>query len=236
MEKHVLKTKEGDIIIKDINDSLLKELQSRLPFGFSPLGCEYKGAKYGFVFQCGENELYCVKQQPVEYEHKSAVTLASYHFCMILESYCQIKDFGYDMIYYASPYLKEKAEGKYESGIAHFIFPGSTGPQLDHFAYDGAMGKGATALLMSFLDIFKSKESLKIPYIGLDLRTRSQLGGLISGFMLYKDTIIYLGTQLSAENPCFSYLAKLGIKEVVYAPSVPMTITPDQLNDAKGME
>lgn len=139
------------------------------------------------------------------------------------------------MVYYATPYIKEKDNGGYESGIAHFIFPGTDSPKTEHFAYDNAMGVGATGCFMAFMNMFKSitKDDVKIPYIGLDMRTRSQLGSFISGFMLYKDTFIFHGTQIGENDFRFDLLAKHGIKEVVFAPSMPMSITPEQLNEAK---
>ena len=76
-------------------------------------------------------------------------------------------------------------------------------------------------------------DKFRLQYIGIDLRTRSQIGSLVSGFMLFKDSIIYLGT-LHEDDPRFGVLAKNGVKSVIHAPSSPMEITPDQLVEAKG--
>ena len=88
---------------------------------------------------------------------------------------------------------------------------------------------------MNFVDEFKSNltESFNIPYIGVDIRTRSQLGSILSSFMLYKTTIVYLGSNIQDNDPRFEMLAKNGIKEVVHAPALPMEITKEQLKEAK---
>ena len=238
MATQLIQTKHGDILLKDLSDELLRVLQNRLTYGFYPYEKDFNGYRYGFVVNCGTEEIYCIKQQPVEMPKDTAYSLVSLHMCQILETYCQLKDTGQDMVYYATPYIKEKNNGEYESGIAHFIFPGTDSPNTAHFAYDGAMGVGATGCFMAFMEIFKNitKNDVKIPYIGLDLRTCSQLGGFISGFMLYKDIFIYHGIQISENDFRFNLLAKHGVKEVVYAPSMPMSITPEQLNEAKGLK
>ena len=64
-------------------------------------------------------------------------------------------------------------------------------------------------------------EKFPVRYIGVDVRTRSQLGSILSGFMLCEDTIIYHG------------LSRNGIKSVAHAPSLPMEITKEQLNESK---
>lgn len=236
MEARTLKTKFGDIQIIDLNDSLLHKLQSRLTYGFYSFGEDYNGARYGFVVRCGDKEIPCLKQQPVDGSKEFAYRLFSIHSLLILETYCQLMEKGYDSIYYATPYMKEKSDGQLESGIAHFIFPGKDQPEAPYKIYDGALGAGATGLFTKFIELYRSNfdDSFRIPYIGVDVRTRSQLGSIQSGFMLCENTIIFQGSQLREDDVRFEILAKHGIKEVVHAPSHPMTISPDQLKEAKG--
>ena len=47
------------------------------------------------------------------------------HTVLILVSYCKMIEDNIDGIYYATPYLKDKGQAGWESGIAHFIFPGN---------------------------------------------------------------------------------------------------------------
>ena len=236
MDIKTLNTQYGSINIYDPDKSLLKELQERLTYGFYPLGQEFQGCRYGFVVRCGDNEIPCIKLQPADMSKDMAEHLFTIHSCLILETYCKLRKKNYDMIYYATPYIKDKRDGKYESGIAHFIFPGDCCPEASSKPFDGALGDGATGLFTSFMEIFGSlfDDNFSIPYIGIDLRARSQLGSLSSGFMLYGDKIIFHGSQVRANDIRFELLAKWGITEVIYAPSMPMTISPDQLMEAKG--
>lgn len=96
------------IEILEPTDSLLKEIQSILPFGFYPFNESFNGYKFGFVIKCDSDELRCLKQQPVEVEEKVAHKLIHFHQLLTLETYIQIKDKIGDSLYYATPYLKKK--------------------------------------------------------------------------------------------------------------------------------
>jgi hypothetical protein len=61
-------TKMGQIKILEPSKSVLKEIQSILPFGFFPFKESLNGYKFGFVIKCDSEELKCIKQQPVEVE------------------------------------------------------------------------------------------------------------------------------------------------------------------------
>ena len=237
MEIRTLNTRYGDIRISEPDESLLKEMQTRLKYGFFPLGQEFRGARYGFVVRCGDEEIPCLKQQPADAPQEMANRLFSIHSCLILETYCKLRGREYDMVYYATPYIKDKGDGKFESGIAHFIFPGDCRPEAPFKVYDGALGEGATGLFTAFVEIFRSHfdDSFSIPYIDIDVRTRSQLGSLSSGFMLLGDRIVFHGSQVREDDVRFEILARRGITEVVHTPSVPMTISPEQLKEAKGL-
>ncbi|MBR1433718.1 MAG: hypothetical protein IJ584_01250 [Bacteroidales bacterium] len=235
---NAIHTEYGDVEIKDLSHDMLKELQKRLPYGFWPFNEEFQGARYGFVVRCGADEIPLLKQQPVECDKERAMLLINVHFVGILSAYCKMAKDGIDGIYYATPYLKDKGEAGWESGVAHFIFPGEQTPVPDSpvlTSYDGAVGKGGTALLVRFMEHFKEifDDKFRIDYIGIDVRTRSQIGNLVSGFMLMGKNIIYHGT-LHGDDPRFGVLAKNGVTSIVHAPSCPMTISPDQLKMAKG--
>ena len=235
---NAIHTEFGDVEIKGLSPDMLKELQQRLPYGFWSFDEEFQGARYGFVVRCGADEIPLLKQQPVECDKERAMMLINIHFVGILSAYCKMAKEGIDGIYYATPYLKNKGEAGWESGVAHFIFPGEQTPVPDSpvlTSYDGAVGKGGTALLVRFMEHFKEifDDEFRVDYIGIDVRTRSQIGSLVSGFMLMGNTIIYHGT-LHEDDPRFGVLAKNGVTSIVHAPSRPMTISPDQLKMAKG--
>ena len=91
---------------------------------------------------------------------------------------------------------------------------------------------------MTFAEVYQQinkARGLNLQYIGLDLRTRAQLGALISGFMIYKGYFIYHGSQIKEGDPRFELLATRGIRQVIHMPSTPMEITQEQLTEAKGL-
>lgn len=179
----------------------------------------------------------CLKQQPVEVSEEVAHKLILLHHILILKTYIQIKDQIGDSIYYATPYLKNKGDRGYESGIAHFLFPEKVKGKEEKECYDLIFGSGATNLFQMFVTTFqalKKEMGLGLSYIGVDVRTRAQLGALVSGFMIYKGHIIYHGAQVEDRDPRFAILVKAGIKQVIHMSSTPMEIRKDQLAFSKG--
>lgn len=235
----IIKTKYGELTVKDLSETLLHDLQTQLPYGFYPFSQEYNRAKFGFVVKCEGHEVPCLKQQTADMSKEAAVRLLNLHHCLILETYVKLIGKGFSGIYYATPYFKAKPDQRIETGIAHYIFPSTISGQLvDSGAYDRWMGAGCTNLFLEFMNYYQQNfnEEFRIPYIGVDCRTRSQLGGLVSGFMFFNDTIIYLGAELSDNDMRFSILAQTGIKEICHAPALPMEIKGNQLIRAKGKE
>ena len=180
----------------------------------------------------------CLKQQPIEVEEQIAYRLIHLHHLLILDTYLQILYKVGDSIYYATPYLKNKGERGYEAGIAHFIYPQGIKHELENGAYERIFGEGAADLLMTFAKTYQDinkASGLNIQYLGLDIRTRAQLGAFISGFMIYKGNFIYHGTKIQKEDHRFELLAKRGITKVIHMPSTPMEIRQDQLAESKGL-
>lgn len=235
----ILHTQSGLIEISEANESLLKEIQSLLPYGFYPFAKPINGCQFGFVVKCESKELLCIKQQPIEVDEKTAFNLINLHHLLILESYIQVVDKIGDSIYYATPYIKNKGERGFESGIAHLIYPQSIKHEINNGAYERFFGDGATDLFMTFARAYQKinkSSGFNVQYLGLDIRSRSQIGALISGFMIYKGHFIYHGTKIQEGDPRFELLSKKGIKQVIHTSSVPMEIRQDQLNEAKGID
>lgn len=230
-------TQFGQIEILPPEASMIKEIQRILPYGFYPFNQEINGYNFGFVIKCDSEEMKCLKQQPVEVSEEIAHKLILLHHILILKTYIEIKDQIGDSIYYATPYLKNKGDRGYESGIAHFLFPEKEKRREEKECYDLIFGSGATNLFQMFVTTFQAlnKEmGLGLSYIGVDVRTRAQLGALVSGFMIYKGHIIYHGAKVEDRDPRFAILAKAGIKQVIHMSSTPMEIRQDQLTFSKG--
>jgi len=232
-------TKSGNIEIIEPTNAFIEEIQSILPFGFYPFEKSFNGYRFGFVVKCDSDELKCIKQQPVEVEEKVAHKLIHFHHILTLDTYIQIKDKIGDSLYYATPYLKNKGDIGYESGIAHFLYPQNIAHKIANDAYESVFGEGATDLFMTFAKTYQEinkASGLKLQYLGFDIRTRAQIGPLISGFMIYKGNFIYHGTQIREGDPRFELLADRGIFKIIHMPSAPMEIKKDQLAFAKGKE
>jgi len=238
MDGHKIITKSGEIEICEVGLCLLKEIQNILPYGFVPLKETFNGYRYGFVVKCDSEELKCLKQQPVEVEEKVANKMIHFHHLLILDTYVQIMEQIGDSLYYATPYLKNKGDKGYETGIVHFLFPKRVEHITKNCSYEKIFGDGATDLFMTFIKKFQEinkASGLDIPYIGFDVRTRAQIGSLISGFMIYKGNVIYHGAKIVEGDPRFELLANRGIKKVIHMPSAPMEIRKGQFAEAKGL-
>ena len=230
-------TQFGQIELLHPEVYMIKEIQRILPYGFYPFNQTINGYNFGFVIKCDSDEMKCLKQQPVEVNEDVAHKMILLHHILILKAYLQIKDQIGDSIYYATPYLKNKGNSGYESGIAHFIFPEKVKGKEGNGCYDFIFGSGATNLFQMFVTKFQTlnKEmGLDLSYIGVDVRTRAQLGALVSGFMIYKGSIIYHGAKVEDRDPRFAILAKAGVKRVIHMSSTPMEIRQEQLAFSKG--
>lgn len=228
----------GDLEIRDLTPSMLKKLQKWLPLGFLPLDEEFKGARYGFVVRCGEKGFSILKQRPVECNRERALKLINIYLDCILSTLWKMADEYIDGIYYATPFLEDKGEDRWETGVVHFIFPSGNiifeDSPIPTF-YDNVLCSGGTALYVRFMKYFRDflNDLYHIDNIRNDVVKSSQISNLVSGFMLMEDEIIYHGT-VQEDDPVFRVLVQQGLPSIFHAPSIPITISPDQLKIAKG--
>ncbi|HCM21058.1 MAG TPA: hypothetical protein DIC46_09870, partial [Porphyromonadaceae bacterium] len=161
---------------------------------------------------------------------------------MIMEAYLQYLKIGFKGAYLASPYLKQKGNGLWESGVAHFIFPSEQEPGYSNAsfskAYDKKFGDGATNMFLAFMESYKQafiEAKMRMPhYLGFDVRTRSDIQNLAMYFMAFGSDILCLRANLREKDVAWQILAKSGINKVYHLPAVPMTINELDLDIAKG--
>jgi len=233
---------KGSIEIQKTDTALLKRLQNLLPYGVFPLDQTFNGADYGIVMQCGTQEVHCLKQQPLEVEREQAEELFQIQHWKIMDAYCRYIKMGFSGAYLASPYLRQRDNGLWEAGVAHFIFPSKKLICLSknplHNQYDSIFGKGATNMFWAFTnclgEALGGKQSFK--YLGLDIRTRSHLQNLAMYFMVLDSDVFCLRANLRGQEDAVAWglLAEGGINKVYHLPSAPMTINESDLNKAKG--
>lgn len=238
-----IQTSKGIIDIQKPGDEILHRLQNILTYGIMPFKKTFNDANFGFVMQCGDNEVYCIKQQPLEVERQQAEQLFQLQHMMIIEAYCSFKELGFSGAYLASPYLRQRDNGLWEAGVSHFIFPSENeklNSENSHSnAYDNQFGNGATNMFIGFVDCFKqafAKSKLTMPqYFGTDVRTRSHLKNLSMSFMILGSDIICLRPNLrEKEDIAWTILFNRGVDKVYHLPSLPMTIKETDLNKSRG--
>ncbi len=225
-----LSTPNGPIEVLTPDEALLKSLNAILPYGLMPLKEPFNGAHFGMVMAKGGKEVMCLKQQPLERPKQEAEMMFQMNHIIIIEAYTRFREHHFFGGYLASPYLRQRENGLWESGIGHFIFPSPDGSDADAklTTYDTHFGKGATNMLTRFIfdmrECYKDKPFKEPPTIGLDLRPRSHLTFLSMYFMLLGSQVLCLRANLREEDPAWAVLAKAGIREVLHLPCVPLEI------------
>jgi hypothetical protein len=238
--KMIINTNKGSIEILEPKTEMLRQIRDLMPFGALQLGTPQNGAKYGLVMQCEEKEVFCIKQQPIELEMKSAHQMFNIQHWMIVEAYCKFVQHGFQGMYLACPYLRQRENELWEAGVAHFIFPSAADNNVEKLissVFDDKFGVGTTSMFTNFvLDFRKSFEDANIKepsYFGLDVRSRSHLQSMAMNFMTLGSDIFCVRANLREDEPAWTILAKNGIKEVYHLPSVPMTINKEDLTLSK---
>jgi hypothetical protein len=239
-----IKFTKDSIIISKTDEEFIRKLRNILPYGLLSFKEPFEGAEFGIVMCCGEKEVYCIKQQPVEVGREQADNLFLLQHLMIMDAYCRYIKMGFSGGYLASPYLKQRDTGLWEAGIAHFIFPQSGEFELkgksSTNSYDTQFGIGASSMFNSFVkclkDAFSKSNLTKPPYTGIDICPRSNLQNLAMYFMVLDSQVICLRANLRKDEDLgWDMLASGGIDKVYHMPSVPMTIQESDLVEAKGL-
>lgn len=228
---NIIQTNKGSIEVIDSNNEIIRQLNELLPYGISQLNQVFNGARYGIVMKYGEQEIFCIKQQPLEIERKDAEQQFQLHHFMIVEAYCRYLKNGFSGSYLAAPYIRQRDNGLWESGVSHFIFPSKSNKIISEKsfgkAYDDQFGNGATEMFINFVECFKKsfrEAEITMPqYLGLDVRTRSHLQGLAMNFMVLDSKIICLRAILrEKEDIAWTILASNDIHTVYHLPSIPL--------------
>lgn len=238
----IIETPNGSIKVSAPDAATMHELRNLLPFGIAQFSEPQQDASYGFVMCCGDQEVWCIKQQPLEQEQKAAEQWLQINHVIIIDAYTRYLAQGFSGGYLASPYIRQRDNGLWESGISHFIFPAANQIKSEESspstAYDSRFGPGATKMLTDFILALRSAyNEMQIPeprIIGLDIRPRSHLTSLAMHFMVLGSRLLCLRAHLRELDPAWGILAKAGITGVVHVPSVPLTIREEDLYFAKG--
>jgi hypothetical protein len=185
-------TSRDDVQLPPPPVELLRAIRSFLPFGAFRYQTRQNGADYGIVMQCSDQEVYCVKQQPVPCDEKEGSISFQAHSILIAHSIAEYLRNGFSGLLMPCAYIRKKNAGQVESGIAYFGAPSPHGRESQEFpyqtAYDRPFGHGFTTMMISFIRALQQSScdagiTLFRP-IGLDVRPRLHLVSLGFGFML----------------------------------------------------
>lgn len=238
---NTIQTPRGEVKLLPPTGELLRAIRSFLPFGAyrcAPMEC---GAEFGLVMQCGERELFAVKQQPVDCDDQQSNIAFQANNFLIAHSLATYLTHGFSGLFMPCAYLRTKGADRFEAGIAYFAYPSPLGREVQEYpnesSYDEQFGHGFFTMMTSFIRALEESSrdtgiALFEP-IGLDVRSRSHLGALGFGFMLVGPHIVCLKTRVSEQDPVWTALRGTGISEVFHIPSVPAGIAESDLHTTK---
>lgn len=231
-------TPAGDVALLQPSLDLLRTIRQALPFGAVRYEPPQEGARFGLIMQCGEEEVLFIKRQPPDTDRQQALVTYQANSILISHALAGFLGRGLGGLLLPCAYLREKPEGRYESGIAWFGSPPEQeAPPIDDdwgACFDRDFCHGFTAMTAAFLEALKQSSAetritLSQP-IGLDCRKRLQLGALGFGFMVVGSQVICLKIRIdSTRDPSWTALRDAGIEEVVHLPSVPAAIGKEEL-------
>jgi len=238
-----IETPNGSIQILEPSVEMLRSIRDLLPFGAIQFSEPQNGARYGLVMQCDEEEVFCIKQQPVELDREGAEEWMQIQHWMIVEAYCRYIKHGFSGAYLAAAYMRQRDNGLLEPGVAHFISPSPTGMESQEFPFEGAFdnqfGHGATTMFSHFAKDFMTafRESPLEPpnYCGLDVRPRTHLQFLGMYFMVLGQRILCIRPNLrEKDDAAWSIFTENGVRTIYHMPALPMTINKADLKVSKG--
>ena len=66
----IIETPSGSIEVSGPEATTMQELRKLLPYGITQFSEPLQNATYGFVMCCGDEEVWCLKQQPLEQDKR----------------------------------------------------------------------------------------------------------------------------------------------------------------------
>ena len=223
-----ISTQSGKIELLPLSEEVIGLLAKLSPFEIVIEESEQFEKEYGLVMKHGDSDVYCIKHQPPDCSKEYVDQQTQANCYLINNSIPAYLEKGFSGCLMPCAYIRNKDENSVECGIAYFGQPSSDGLESknDDFNlgyYDKYFGKGFFNMVKEFLICLSvnSKET-GVPLftsIGLDIRAREHLEGLILEFMIVGNHVICLKKNITEEDSAWSLLAQSGIHQVYHMPS-----------------
>jgi len=189
--------------------------------------------QFGIVFQRGDREMHGIKMQPADTPTEDALALHYVNRLLIaaaLPHYLQKRHAG---VLIPCAYFKEKSPGMVETGIALFMAPDPrrnqvSTPQHQAMGFDEVLGAGAATMAFDMLGaIAQVSKEMQLPLfaaIGLDLRPRLALGGLIMYFIVEGSNLLVVKDKIDEQDAVWATLVHAGYSALPYTAMVPAEV------------
>ncbi len=221
-------TPQGDVKVLAPTLELLAAIKLFPPLAFARFAQPKDGLEFAVLLRGGEEELHGVKQQPVDCDKPQSQVTCQANRLLIAHALVGYLAHGFSGLFLPCAYIRTNEGGRFESGLAYFGRPSPQGRESREYpfdpAYDHDLGHGFTIMMESFIRALQqSSRDCRIslsPTIGLEPRSRSELGGVDFGFMLVGPHVVCLKTVISEKDPAWTMLRSVGIAEVVHLPMI----------------
>lgn len=223
----IFPTQFGDMTVLEPSAERVDALGALLPMGLVRLPPNPENVRYGIVMQCGDKEVYGVKQQIIDLPGGLAqqeMNLLDFLICMAVFPYLQHKFSGVLM-----PLKYSKPKGaQHEIGIAYFGAPHPRGREATDWegdvVWDSRFGVGFSAMFAAFMNaVSESQKGISRslhPMVGLDYQPRLAIGCLHLGFAIHDGDIFMLNRNVALCERPFTLFRSGGIDRVYHLPSV----------------
>ena len=236
-----IQTRHGTVTLVTPAPELLRQVRQFLPFGAVRFLPPQENADFGIVMQCGEREVWAVKQQPPDTPKEWQGDCWGSTGMLIAKAIRQYLSSGIAGLLMPCAYIREKGGDRQEIGFAYFGQPCPNGAEALEHPFEGAWdhqhGHGFTTMLTHFIRALQQASrdtGLTLQgCIGLDHRPRLALGRLGFGFAIIGRHVLCLKTRIGPAEPVWDILGEDGITEVVHIPSIPLAIEEKDLPTAK---
>jgi hypothetical protein len=230
-------TLQGPITVRQPTPGILRAIRSLLPYGAFRFPHPYRGADYGIVMKCGERELQAVVQLAPDSGEQDCLANMEADSTLIAHALPRYLAHGFTGIMMPAPFMRPMGRGRYESGIAYFAFPSPSGiesrEQGRQESFDPRFGHGFTTMMTAFTGaLHGSSRETEIgmsQVIGVEERAWSRLGMVDCAFLVVGSRVVWLKSELPAEDPLWMTLRAAGVTEMFHMGSFQSAVAGDDL-------